>query len=323
MGECHRMRHLPHNCFAMRKTCLQLLQGCSQQQLLFWRNYLTADSQQQKSQQPELPQTVLSFLLLLSITTVLILFTWPCLRQSLGTNPCLVPNNFALMETTRPISSCDICSAELPVRLHRPDRAEFAAHAYRGRPVLVSGATETWPAQRRVNLPFLRRLYARVGANASSVSEDGCQFLAFRSALESLEEVLEGRVEAAADGPPWYIGWSNCDPRVAAMLRGLYSWPSFLPEEGEGSAVDWIFMGTPGQGTAVHIDNVHRPSWQAQIAGSKRWRLFPPPECEKVCRPLTVDVHPGDIFLLDTNQWYHGTEVIGKEMSITIGSEYD
>ena len=27
--------------------------------------------------------------------------------------------------------------------------------------------------------------------------------------------------------------------------------------------------------------------------------------------------------LLDTNQWYHGTEVIGAEMSITIGSEYD
>ena len=37
------------------------------------------------------------------------------------------------------------------------------------------------------------------------------------------------------------------------MLRGLYGWPDFLPEDGEGSAIDWIFMGTPGQGTAVHV----------------------------------------------------------------------
>lgn len=27
--------------------------------------------------------------------------------------------------------------------------------------------------------------------------------------------------------------------------------------------------------------------------------------------------------ILDTNIWYHSTKIIGKDMSITIGSEYD
>ena len=27
--------------------------------------------------------------------------------------------------------------------------------------------------------------------------------------------------------------------------------------------------------------------------------------------------------VLDTNKWFHQTDILGKEMSITIGSEYD
>ena len=192
----------------MKEACLRLLHGRSRQELQFLQEYLISRHSFQSQQWPLSSQYCQAFvLLLLSISIRMLWSAWPCLHLSLGTKPCLVPNNFALMEATRPLSSCDICSVPLPVRLQRHDRAAFAAHAYRGRPVLVSGATETWPARRRVDLAFLRQLYARVGANASAVAEDGCQFLAFRSPLESLQQVLEGRVEAAADGPPWYIGW--------------------------------------------------------------------------------------------------------------------
>lgn len=27
--------------------------------------------------------------------------------------------------------------------------------------------------------------------------------------------------------------------------------------------------------------------------------------------------------VLDTNKWFHQTDIVGKELSITIGSEYD
>lgn len=82
-------------------------------------------------------------------------------------------------------------------------------------------------------------------------------------------------------------------------------------------------MGYRGQGASMHLDYVRRPSWQAQIKGSKSWFLLPPPECEHICNALNITVSRGDIILVDTNQWYHTTVIEGDEMSVTLGSEYD
>ena len=43
------------------------------------------------------------------------------------------------------------------------------------------------------------------------------------------------------------------------------------------------------------IDWVGRPSWQAQLSGTKTWTLAPPPECENDCSLFNVTVHTGDI----------------------------
>ncbi|KAG8236753.1 hypothetical protein J437_LFUL015582, partial [Ladona fulva] len=102
---------------------------------------------------------------------------------------------------------------------------------------------------------------------------------------------------------------SNCHPEVATILRQHYQRPHFLPESSEVSAIDWVFMGGYGIGASVHLDYVSRPSWQAQISGSKTWRLIPPPECEDVCTEFSVTVNAGDIVLIDTNQWYHDTYI--------------
>lgn len=46
----------------------------------------------------------------------------------------------------------------------------------------------------------------------------------------------------------------------------------------------------------LQIDNVGNPSWQAQIKGTKKWTLEPPPECANVCDPkLEVTVNSGEI----------------------------
>lgn len=61
------------------------------------------------------------------------------------------------------------------------------------------------------------------------------------------------------------------------------------------------------------------------MAGKKTWTLLPPPECQRACPafPLNVTVRPGEALVLNTNIWYHGTRVVGKNLSIAIGSEYD
>jgi hypothetical protein len=44
------------------------------------------------------------------------------------------------------------------------------------------------------------------------------------------------------------------------------------------------------------MDNVERPSWQAQLSGRKTWSIYPPPECESVCEPmLNVTIEKGEI----------------------------
>lgn len=73
----------------------------------------------------------------------------------------------------------------------------------------------------------------------------------------------------------------------------------------------------------MHIDDVQYPSWQGQIKGVKKWTFKPPPECIFSCKTLYVDVHPGDILTFDSNIWYHATEIISDDISLTIGSEYD
>lgn len=116
---------------------------------------------------------------------------------------------------------------------------------------------------------------------------------------------------------------SNCSPGVSVILRQLAPRPAFLPNESESSALDWIFMGGQGPGAAWHLDYVQRPSWQAQISGTKTWHFRPVPECQQVCQPFSATINKGDIIFVDTNQWYHTTYIHEGELSITIGSEYD
>jgi hypothetical protein len=110
---------------------------------------------------------------------------------------------------------------------------------------------------------------------------------------------------------------------VARIFRQHYDRPYFLPSTAESKRLDWIFMGSPGYGAHMHVDNVEHPSWQAQLRGRKKWTIEPPPECYYQCRRLEVTVEPGQIIVLDTNRWYHQTLIVSDEMSITIGAEYD
>uniref|UniRef100_B3P3D7 GG16773 n=1 Tax=Drosophila erecta TaxID=7220 RepID=B3P3D7_DROER len=153
-----------------------------------------------------------------------------------------------------------------------------------------------------------------------------CQFLPYTTGFFDIYDALdmpEDRVELKPGEQPWYFGWSNCHAETAEEFRRHYGRPYFLPEGSENNAVDWFFIGSSGLGAQMHIDNVRLPSWQAQLAGSKRWLLVPPPECYLQCQRFDVVVQQGDIIVLDTNKWYHQTFVQPGAISLTIGAEYD
>ncbi|XP_054720338.1 uncharacterized protein LOC129229979 [Uloborus diversus] len=242
-------------------------------------------------------------------------------------NRCIIENNYFIMEMTRPITDCNICkNIDSFSILENVTKQQFSKYAYLGHPLLIKGGCSNWSALEVFNYDFFKELYSSTKGAFESVEVE-CQFFPFRTTFLSLQEVFnmpESRAKMTTpDEETWYIGWSNCNPDISSVLRQHYSKPHFLPDDSELSAIDWIFMGYQGPGASMHLDYVRRPSWQAQIRGTKNWYLLPPPECEDVCTPMNISVHRGDIILIDTNQWYHTTVIDGSEMSVTLGSEYD
>ncbi|XP_022089322.1 bifunctional arginine demethylase and lysyl-hydroxylase PSR-like [Acanthaster planci] len=242
-------------------------------------------------------------------------------------DPCLIGSNFILSEVGRPLASCELCRNLTAVPVYDTiTPAEFVAkHAYNIRPALITGATTTWTAMETFSFNYFKELYTSHPEALQAVEEE-CQFFPYNTEFTSLEEAFKMSPERAAlkEGERnWYFGWSNCDPLVAAELRRHYQRPYFLPDSSESSALDWIFMGGAGRGAGIHLDNVAKPSWQAQLSGRKTWTLIPLPECEDICHTLKVTVNTGDIIVLDTNQWYHTTQIHPGKISITIGSEFD
>lgn len=249
------------------------------------------------------------------------------ISESFNKSACFIDHSEASLEFVRPVTNCAaMCEGltEVP-RFDSITRDEFLKDfAYTGRPLVVTGATRNWTAMDVFNFNYFKKLYNKY-EDAYDVQEQGsCQFFAYKTDFGSLEDVfLMSKRRAALKGKPWYIGWSNCHTKVMQDFRKHYEKPDFLPLESETSQQDWFFMGGSGPGAPVHIDTVDRPSWQAQISGRKSWKLIPPAECEHVCRSLNVTMSPGDIVVVDTNQWFHSTYVHPGDICITIGAEYD
>ncbi|ENN81093.1 hypothetical protein D910_02628 [Dendroctonus ponderosae] len=191
-------------------------------------------------------------------------------------------------------------------------------------PVVVTDGAANWPAKKLFTFDFFKALFNSTEVNRSK--HKTCQFFPYKTEFASLQEVFNMNADRAMLKPgemPWYIGWNNCNDEIGKYLKQFYSKPYFLSNMTENIDLSWIFMGGPGHGAHMHVDDVHYPSWQAQLSGRKLWKLAPPPECYYECKEVEVVVEPGEIIALDTNRWFHQTVVLPGEISITIGSEFD
>ncbi|KAG7307737.1 hypothetical protein JYU34_006308 [Plutella xylostella] len=236
---------------------------------------------------------------------------------------CLLDAPSATKAMFRPPEDCNMCREVTGVhRVSNITAEEFESdYAYGSTPLIVSGAASQWRAVREFNYEFFKKFYqdSKMGTRTND-----CFYFAYKSGLNSLQEVFSmDESRANLSGEPWYVGWSTCFDEETRRLRSYYNRPYFLPKTAESDMVDWIFMGGPGQGAHMHVDSVKHMSWQAQVRGRKRWELAPPPECLYRCRWFSFVVEPGEILVVDTNRWYHRTNVLPGDISITIGAEYD
>ncbi|RWS17717.1 uncharacterized protein B4U79_13990 [Dinothrombium tinctorium] len=220
-----------------------------------------------------------------------------------------------------PRFDCSLCSNLQKIsKLSEITREEFEAkYAYTAIPVVITDAMQNWTTD-VFDFDFFKNLYTNE-KYLHDEYETECQFFPYKTNFTSLKQVFEMNKQRAAN--PWYVGWSNCNPQTANILRKHYEKPYFLPHSSESSRIDWIFMGSPGYGAHLHVDHVGNPSWQAQIKGRKLWTIEANSECYLQCKPIQVIVEPGEIIVIDTDKWFHKTLIIGDEISITIGSEFD
>ncbi|XP_055918733.1 uncharacterized protein LOC129950840 [Eupeodes corollae] len=261
--------------------------------------------------------------LFVALTFILSSVTWFLFLFYSNNSQCLIglPDN--LRKGFRPPVQCKFCQGVSNIqKVKRISSDEFEQRfAYSGIPVVVTDATANWTALTTFDFWYFKDTY-NLGKRKHKILN--CQFFPYKSGFRNLFEALENPPEYFDSGEKaWYFGWSNCNPETAEQLRQHYGRPYFLPETSENNAVDWIFMGRSGLGAHMHVDNVRLPSWQAQLSGSKKWILMPPPECYFWCNRLEIVMDEGDIIILDTNKWYHQTVVLSGKISITIGAEYD
>ncbi|KAK0158135.1 hypothetical protein PV328_009176 [Microctonus aethiopoides] len=246
------------------------------------------------------------------------------LTQYIYETRCFIPNNYLVWEFTRPISNCDFCRGiDSPLNFENLTKEEFLPHAYSSRPMVIKNAAKSWPASQIFSLEFFRDLYKNIDGAYTSIEEE-CQFLPFKSNFTSLKEVLEMSHERASNPQPvdsWYVGWKNCHSDVLETMKKYYQVPHFLPNDIEIPQTNYIFLGYD-EGAIMHIDYIPRLMWQGQIIGKKIWSVAPTTECDSECVPFNFTVGTGDIILLDTRIWYHGTYVENGKFSLTVTSEY-
>ncbi|XP_039250641.1 bifunctional arginine demethylase and lysyl-hydroxylase JMJD6-like [Styela clava] len=238
---------------------------------------------------------------------------------------CVLPHTEWSQDPFRPPVNCTECANVSGIhKVTGLTHAEFLEkYAFSMQPVLIKDGQDGWTARNHFSFEFFRDVY-KEGSKALEKVKNDCQFFPYQTEFADLGEMLN-MTSARAEGKekPWYVGWSNCDGKAANILRKHYKFPYFLPPELDHSKTDWIFMGLPGYGANIHIDAVGTLSWQAQVKGVKKWILEAPPECAGICvSSMEIIVEPGDIIVLDTNKWFHGTLILGNETSIVIGSEY-
>jgi len=226
---------------------------------------------------------------------------------------------------------CNVCSGIREIDEFNVDDLSielFAEkYAYSSRPLVVRNATLQWKAMQDLDYYWLKDQYLS-DPEILDYNSDECWFnryktMEFRN-LAAVFKLPDYRVRQEA-GKGWYVGWAVCHKPVAEQLFTLFERPAFIHPESTPPSKPWIFIGTPGPGAHSHIDNVDLSSWQAQITGVKKWTLTPPPECYWSCgnKQMETIVYPGDMIVINTNYWFHATQIIGDQLSLVITNEYD
>jgi hypothetical protein len=216
---------------------------------------------------------------------------------------------FAFGET----ASTEILGNALPhVPVERREllsREEFSHEYLRGwgKPVVVTGATDSWAARGKWTFDFFAERY---GTETILAVDNQIKPTVGRR-LELSEFLLYCQCPSlsilgqVATPHPLYASYRpfSMHPELLDDFRQFtFLENSFLKLKGElrewyNESFGWLFFGPAGTLTPLHVDHFMTHSWLAQFAGRKRVLLFSPEDAGRIPGLSSPDALLPDLFL--------------------------
>lgn len=178
--------------------------------------------------------------------------------------------------------------ASLPLpRVHRDDITPeefFERFAFPGRPCIVEGALDRWPAMERWGLENILRDYRQT---SFKVGEDDKG----RKLRMKVKHFLD-YMQYQQDDNPLYLFETKCEGDAQARrLLEDFGVPDLFPHDffdlvapQSKPPFRWWSIGPRRSGTTVHADPLGTSAWNAVTHGRKRWVLFEPAVPAKVAK---------------------------------------
>jgi peptidyl-lysine (3S)-dioxygenase / protease len=164
-------------------------------------------------------------------------------------------------------------------RVERPSVEQFQREILpAGRPVVITGVAERWPARRRWTLDFFKSLVGDAEAELRSSDKEAELFFgAFTSKTVRLADYFDDLMRGGSpERSRPYLGNisfnSNPPSPFLQFLRPDFDFPRYFPEQRQLDERIWV--AAAGQRSTLHNDNYH--NFNAQISGAKRFVLYAP-----------------------------------------------
>lgn len=223
-------------------------------------------------------------------------------------------------------------------RIHRPTSAEFVQHyGALGKPVLIQGIMDEWPAMTRWTPRFFGERYGDVQVTVKRSKDlDDIRTLSVKEYIDYME--------TTNDDDPYYLkDWhieNDCPEVMQDYVPPDYfhSWHWRLPKEIRPKW-KWFYIGPKHTGSRMHVDVMMSSAWNAVISGEKHWLFYPPeqepylykgkvnafnhdadqyPLFSRACPFLCIQ-KPGEVVFTPSGWWH---QVLNKESCVSITENF-
>lgn len=165
------------------------------------------------------------------------------------------------------------------VTVDRRDRLSYQEFFYEyvlpGKPVVLTGLMDDWPARQKWTFEFFKTQYGDVMVPAQN------NFDFYDIKLGEYIDYITLYTEEEREMPHLYVKdwifWEDCpellqDYSLPSHFRSWLDWvPRFILKP-----YVWLYIGAAGTGSVLHQDNDATHAWNAVFCGQKHWIFFSP-----------------------------------------------